>query len=919
MAISDIKYIPKGMLKRKFDAPSLPLYHVPEETITDIVLSKSGWGVCLIHAKGGVGKTTLLAQWHATLKGKDGCFPIWVSLEDRDALGSSFARVLATAFQQIDGRFVELIKDFSESDDVRTMLVDLVNLFDEVSDPETTYYLLLDDYDSAASPDMDAVLLFLNKYTAQNLKLIVAGSYLSSKLDDLLLDASVLEFRARDLVFSDSRLEAFIDALGPSISNDVFSQLKGVARDWPLAFVFASLAAKRAIDGEEAERITRSYIHRYFDGEVLKGMDPEVVGFLVDVSLLDVIDIDLAGKITSIDGACAILKGLCAHNQFIERIGNSQYVLDHLFLESLRRLLVETRPNQISVKAAIASKWYRKTNQHAEEAKYLALSCEQTFLEDMAMYSTGRRFPESHPSFIAYLLEQPSRSFLSDPYLIWVSIWAYIASGMVRQARNAIGQLDASQTPSAQHALAYADSLCLALEGRNEQSLSMIRHLMEEASSEMPQEFTCLFLHMEGEDCERLGRIVESRELLIRALSYAERMEGSFYRLFDMYLLSRHYLFFDDFDKALDYAQRILNETSVWNRISASAHATIARICASRGQFAEASAHLGHIDTGEYSLANIDMFIDAVVAKTHMDWAMGERIEALTTIQHLSAQLISEEATIPRNVQLDAYSLFVKLSANMNDLTGTSIYVQELERGSGLPDLFRSIPCMISLAVYKWALGESKAAHDQLARTKDLIESSELSGSYWLTEIYVLEAAYYAEEGRRSQGSTSLNRAIDLAMHNGYTSIFLAGGHQVKTLLLERVTNRKSSSAIRAYAKRLLSFFGEDEGSMDMTASKGDAVQGYHSLTEREREILHLLNSGMSRQELSEYLVISQNTAKTHLKNIYAKLGVHTRAEAYRVSIEHEAAENMEDMNANESPASSRDGLSPSSPSSPSE
>ena len=40
----------------------------------------------------------------------------------------------------------------------------------------------------------------------------------------------------------------------------------------------------------------------------------------------------------------------------------------------------------------------------------------------------------------------------------------------------------------------------------------------------------------------------------------------------------------------------------------------------------------------------------------------------------------------------------------------------------------------------------------------------------------------------------------------------------------------------------------------------------------------------MTRTEIALSLSVSQNTVKTHLKNIYSKLGVHTRSEAYRAS-----------------------------------
>lgn len=52
-----------------------------------------------------------------------------------------------------------------------------------------------------------------------------------------------------------------------------------------------------------------------------------------------------------------------------------------------------------------------------------------------------------------------------------------------------------------------------------------------------------------------------------------------------------------------------------------------------------------------------------------------------------------------------------------------------------------------------------------------------------------------------------------------------------------------------------------------------------YGLTRRENEILFYLAKGRSRVYISEDLVVSQNTVKGHIKNIYAKTGVHTKQE----------------------------------------
>ena len=58
------------------------------------------------------------------------------------------------------------------------------------------------------------------------------------------------------------------------------------------------------------------------------------------------------------------------------------------------------------------------------------------------------------------------------------------------------------------------------------------------------------------------------------------------------------------------------------------------------------------------------------------------------------------------------------------------------------------------------------------------------------------------------------------------------------------------------------------------------------SLTSREIDVLGWLDSDLSVAEIGEQLFVSTNTIKTHLKNIYAKLGARSRYEAVVVAKE---------------------------------
>jgi DNA-binding NarL/FixJ family response regulator len=92
----------------------------------------------------------------------------------------------------------------------------------------------------------------------------------------------------------------------------------------------------------------------------------------------------------------------------------------------------------------------------------------------------------------------------------------------------------------------------------------------------------------------------------------------------------------------------------------------------------------------------------------------------------------------------------------------------------------------------------------------------------------------------------------------------------------------------QAYAERLIYACLEKQGFDRKTFKQtvtGALASGAEDpvlarLTEREREVLVLLASGMTNKEIARELTITQNTVKRHLKSLFAKLNVSTRSAA---------------------------------------
>jgi DNA-binding NarL/FixJ family response regulator len=70
-------------------------------------------------------------------------------------------------------------------------------------------------------------------------------------------------------------------------------------------------------------------------------------------------------------------------------------------------------------------------------------------------------------------------------------------------------------------------------------------------------------------------------------------------------------------------------------------------------------------------------------------------------------------------------------------------------------------------------------------------------------------------------------------------------------------------------ARQVVSFF-----------HRSASADGLSVLTAREREVLELLATGSLYKEIAERLGMSFDTVRTHLRNIYEKLHVHSRTEA---------------------------------------
>lgn len=80
----------------------------------------------------------------------------------------------------------------------------------------------------------------------------------------------------------------------------------------------------------------------------------------------------------------------------------------------------------------------------------------------------------------------------------------------------------------------------------------------------------------------------------------------------------------------------------------------------------------------------------------------------------------------------------------------------------------------------------------------------------------------------------------------------------------------------------------------DVSTHYSSPPRGPQSLTGREREILRLVETGMSNRDIASGLVIEVSTVKNHIHRILEKLGVATRGEAAALARRYRGARSEE-------------------------
>ena len=124
--------------------------------------------------------------------------------------------------------------------------------------------------------------------------------------------------------------------------------------------------------------------------------------------------------------------------------------------------------------------------------------------------------------------------------------------------------------------------------------------------------------------------------------------------------------------------------------------------------------------------------------------------------------------------------------------------------------------------------------------------------------------------GKPKIAETHIQRALPIIMSNGFRQLLLIQSPEFLEFLLKYAANNPT-----VYMEQISK---EIRARMAHSNSSNDKID--NPLTKREIEILNRLSTGLPISQIASNLHISHNTIKTHLKNVYKKLGAESREDA---------------------------------------
>lgn len=875
------------LLVTKFHIPTCSNNWVPRQRLFDVLNAARHQHrrLTLVSAPAGYGKSTLVAEWIRSQRadGEMGNRFAWLSLDQSDNDPVRFLHYFVGALRLIQpdiGQETLSCLEMPVLPPVESILCSLIN---ELASWDTDHGLVLDDYHFITHETVHEVLRFLLDSAPPRLHLVVITRddppFLLSRLR---ARGHLTELRAAQLRFTDLEAELFFKSQGLALKADWLSILETRTEGWVTGLILAALSLQGREDPAaffQNFRGSHRLVTDYLIDEVLLRVPAETRQFMYSTAILDRLCAALCEAVTGNQNARAILTQIEKANLFLIPLDDQRvwYRYHHLFADSLATELEQSNPSILTELHRRAAAWFDENNQPTAAIQHaLAAHDHRLLLAIVRHWIDAREQAGAYAELTGWFRAIPDQVLAEDLPLLYRKLRVYYRSGDYAQCET------------------VRDYLEQKLDQAPDQMAEDIRSLRINLLFEK-----AVFASMQGE-LEQADQFLQHAQQTARPDNAYEQLQLAFYQGINRTYLGR-------FDEALSAYQTCLDWNLkvrlYWN--AANCLANMLEIYCTQGQFQLA------IQTGENFIRRYEREIStpgyleglhaalgtAYYATNQLDLA--ERLLRqtydsslvsgsddnyggwrlwLATICHAQGKTEEAEALIRKSepwvagfpgeqFKLYAGAIRSRIRLAQGRLAEPRDWALKFMMEQSKP-YFKEF--QFHTLAWLWAVGDRPGdALDLLQERLPQVEARR--ADRFLVENLALQALALKQLNRRPEALEQLRHSMALAHQQHQTRILFDLGLWIQDLFKDLHSLEPMKSLLAGSDAS----FAKPEAVTGSTSSP--LVESFH---EREVEILHLINQGLSNKEMAARLHLSLSTIKWYTYHLYEKLGVGSRTQA---------------------------------------
>ena len=878
------------ILKTKFHHPFIPSNWVSRPHLTEQLERGFAHKLVLISAPAGFGKTLLVCAWI------DKCRNLvaWLSLDKSDNDLIRFWTYFVWALRTLQPDLGEAVLEVLQTSGTVSTENILMALINEISSLPGEYCLVLDDYHLIETREIHTAIEFLLNHQPQNLHLMITTRYDPPwPLHLFRSRQEMIELRQNDLSFSvDETEKLFNQKLKFKLSAEEIGALRERTEGWAAGLQFAAISMK--MQGDRASFIkgftgSNRFIFEYLIEEVLQKQGHEIRDFLLQTSILDTLTAPLCDAVLERNNSQETLEYLERANLFLIALDDERrwYRYHHLFANLLQRQL-ELLPCDKAELHRRASHWLHQ-NSLAEEALDHALRAGDIDLAIWIIEENILPLLESSnlTKLSAWLRLIPDDRKKERSWLCCAEAWVAVNLGQFEQMHfwlasaesvlkktlptaqtpHPSGEYQWDETDQIKGYIALIHSTYSFFRGDFQEGVSKSREALDLFPAEdwlgTSQAWMNIALYL-----QRIGKIEDALVSNQKAIEILESAGKTGPRYLSPFIVRAGILLAKGKLGEAETNFNQLVQTSPQGRLlppsAGIALSALSRIYRERNELKKAlnAANKGQEISRQWG--HLDFVVSSYIDKAEILLSMGDIPRAFDALEAGKREF--GDFQWPSQLEIPE----VEMHTLAGDLDFVIRWSQKKQLHPRAEIEYIQIGTYLVFARLLAAQSRYDEAHILLGRLEVVAEQA--GAVYSLIKIKALQAVVCQGLNLHQEAMAALKKAIMLGEEENFIRAIIDAGRPIAGLLSELL---RSARGPAIYLNNLL-------GAMPGRERDGRTAipRLIEPLSNRETEILRLLDTQMTSNEIAETLFIAVSTARTHVKHIYKKLGVKRRFEA---------------------------------------